>query len=474
MKKLIFASLLLSLCTNSLFALFQADLPVSKRFEKSRLVLVGKITAFNPQTGLVVAATTQTLKGAGAPTTFQVHLVKTPALAKAAAVGEPVVIFEGQNQSVVHIADQWASAIVVPNVEPKRWRTFQIDSTGHRDFPGSTAALIPVLQELKAGAYTLLDAYEGKPFSGGVREIARLPVAKPAFMLAADIDGDGKPDLIVGTPDGIKLFLAVGDGYSNATEKWGLSGVAESCAAADIEGAGKISLLIGKTLYRNDGKKLTADPAAIHVDGTARVTASALTPGGDGKTAAAALLLNDGRLLLFKHPAGAGEAWVKSLDRKIGDAANVPRSAAFGDFSGDGTLSALVLDDKTIVRYSLTPGAPPDDFARLTGDPLDQVVKSFAQGMNNAVVTPIDINGDKRPDLLISSDAAALVLINRGFGAFLVDRDAGAALSAPGVNVALAKARCGVHGGAGGNDALLILTDDGKLLSATTPPVKGK
>ncbi len=419
-----------------------------------------------------MAATVETLKGTAAPATFQVHAVKTPSIVKAAAVGQPVVVFEGLNQSVVHVADQWATAIVVPKIEPRRWRTVQLDATGHRDFPGSTAALANIVRELKAGTYSLLDVYDGKPFTGGAKQVAILRVTKPTFMIAADINGDGKPDLIVGAADGIRLFLAVNDGYSDATEKWGLAGVSGAHAAGDLNGDGKVGLLIGKTLFRNDGQKLIADTKAIDI-GPANVLSAGFVA-STGKLPDAAFLLDDGRLLLLKNPGRANEPWPKLIERKIADAGSAPQAAAFGDFSSDGAPGAVVLTSNAILRFPLTADGAPSDFAHLTGNPLDEVVKPFVARMKNPVITTIDINGDKRTDLVISTDEATLLLINRGFGALLADKEAGAALAASGGSVPLAavKTRCAMHGASG--DDLLILTDDGKLFSVTTPPVKPK
>ncbi|HZK82704.1 MAG TPA: hypothetical protein VFC46_16590, partial [Humisphaera sp.] len=213
---------------------------------------------------------------------------------------------------------------------------------------------------------------------------------------------------------------------------------------------------------------------AIDISGGA-VIAVGFVLSAKSKLPDAAFLLDDGRMLLLKNPGHAGETWAKVAERKVGEGPAIPRAAVFGDFSCDGKPGAIILNDKTISRVSMIAAAPADDFARLTGEPLDQVVKAFAIGMKNPVITRIDINGDNRPDLIISSDDAALVLINRGFGAFLIDKDAGAALAAPGaISLANARARCAIHRGGGGGDDLLILSEDGKLFLVTTPPAKGK
>lgn len=43
-----------------------------------------------------------------------------------------------------------------------------------------------------------------------------------------------------------------------------------------------------------------------------------------------------------------------------------------------------------------------------------------ADGVKAAVMTDIDINGDGRRDVLIAADEGAIVLVNRGYGVFVI------------------------------------------------------
>ncbi|MCX7004471.1 MAG: PAS domain S-box protein, partial [bacterium] len=64
---------------------------------------------------------------------------------------------------------------------------------------------------------------------------------------------------VVAAPDGVKLFIATAAGYEDATEKWGLAGAsATSAAAADVNGDGKPDLLLGGTIWMNEGGKFAA------------------------------------------------------------------------------------------------------------------------------------------------------------------------------------------------------------------------
>ena len=142
---------------------------------------------------------------------------------------------------------------------------------------------------------------DNKRLQGGAKELAKLPVAKPAFLLATDVNGDGKPDLLVGAGDGaVKLFLAAGNGYEDATSKWGLAEARGTRAAfGDVNRDGKPDLLVGRTLFMNDGQRFTkaaTPPLELPDGGPAVVAESLIDINGDAKPDAV-VLLADGQLL---------------------------------------------------------------------------------------------------------------------------------------------------------------------------------
>ncbi|MDB5301929.1 MAG: hypothetical protein JWO87_3592 [Phycisphaerales bacterium] len=472
---------LIPLCSALAFAVtahavIKVDLPVSKRFDVSKSVSIGKVTGVNAGQHVVEIATAQTLKGTAGPQQYRVQLTgKTADAIANVKVGQPVVLLEDPALTVVHVADTWIRALPVANSQPPIWRAIQIDPTGRRDFPGTTAALVRVMEELKAGKPTLLNAVDARPFLGGTKEVAKLPVTKPTFLLTVDVNGDKRPDLLVGTAEGVKLFLASGDGYTDATEKWGLSGAAGATAAAgDVSGDGKPALLIGKTLYINDGQKFSAAKAPLEVPDGVAIVAEALVDVTDDKKADAVLLLADGRLLTFENPGAPGQPWPKKQEKKLALSGPAPLAAAFGDWSSNGKLSVLIATETAIALFPVNGDDPPADFERLTGDPLT-TVKPFGGGLKNPVFTALDINGDKRPDLLITAEGGVASLVNRGFGAFLADPDAGADLTAEHglpVNLSTARARAAIDSREDGTQDLLVLADDGRLFLVTNPPGK--
>jgi FG-GAP-like repeat len=457
-------------------AVIKVDLPVSKRYDLSKAVCVGKVTAVNAGQHVVDVALTQTLKGAPGPQQFRVQLTAATANAIAAVkVGQPVVVLV-DTPAVVHIADTWFRAMPVANSQPPLWRVNQVDPTGHKDFPGTTATLVRVIEEIKAGKPTLLNAWESKPFQGGTKEVAKLAVSKPTFMLAVDVNGDKKPDLLVGTAAGVKLFLASGDGYEDATEKWGLTGATGAAAAAGDVNGDKPALLIGKTLYINDGQKFSAAKAPLEVPDGVAIVAEALADATDHKKPDATVLLSDGRLLTFENPGAPGQPWPKKQEKMLTSQGTAPLAAAFADWASNGKLSVLIATDATITLYPVNGDDSPIDFERLVGEPISSV-KAFDKGLKNPAFTTLDINGDKRPDLLITADGGVASLVNRGFGAFLSDPDAGADLTAErglSVNISATRARAAVDTRGDGTNDLLVLADDGRLFLVSNPPAKAK
>lgn len=189
-----------------------------------------------------------------------------------------------------------------------------------------------------------------------------------------------------------------------------------------------------------------------------------------------ALLFANGRLVVFRNPGAGTGAWMKQIDKKLTDDGVPIIDGAFGRFMGDSTFAVIVAQENGIRRFAIPSDAPPADFQRLTGEPLNQV-RGFAGKLSHVAMTPIDVNGDHRTDLLITADGGSMMMIYRGFGAFMADSDMTAELSVakPG-GVAMPITAAGARAAAAGDgpDDLLALSDEGRLLRARNGAGKDK
>jgi hypothetical protein len=136
----------------------------------------------------------------------------------------------------------------------------------------------------------------------------------------------------------------------------------------------------------------------------------------------------------------------------------------------------IVAFENSLTRYSLD--GTRSDFTRLTGEPLSTYLKDaggeFKTGMK---LIPLDANGDGRRDLLVLSEGANFLLINRGFGAFFVSPAAASLAlgSAPDKPFPYASSATASHWAAvdargDHHEDLLILTPDGALYRLGNPP----
>ncbi|WP_310396484.1 FG-GAP-like repeat-containing protein [Hymenobacter sp.] len=290
--------------------------------------------------------------------------------------------------------------------------------------------------------------------SGG--DISSLP--NPSLMQPGDLDDDGDLDFIAAVPTGLQVFTNNGRGTfspgpmvaSFARPQYGNS---SASAMADVDNDGDLDFVTAGTYYRNNGSSF-ASIALPGLGSAGDVKAGDVDGDGDLDLLSFSVTTGEG-LLVFNDGTGAfGPAAVLAL----GGTAN---QVELADVDGDGDLDAVATNrsDGTVTlcrndgrgtfgQPAVVMVAPDPVNLKLAdldgdGDP-DLVVANSFDPMGNTVsvrlnnglgqfagtgqvtafanlsdLTLADLNGDNRPDIVLTAGPELRTSLNNGTGGFL-------------------------------------------------------
>ncbi|HEX2973017.1 MAG TPA: VCBS repeat-containing protein, partial [Tepidisphaeraceae bacterium] len=345
-----------------------------------------------------------------------------------------------------------------------------------RTFPGRTAALVRIVAEIKDRKPALLNAIQDNVFRGPIKELAKLNLAKPTFLSAADFNGDQQSDLLVGTDAGPRLLLGSDKGFVDASEPWGLKSSpapSQPIGLGDINSDGKPDLFLSSTIWINQGNTFIPFGKA-DLPGGGAILAIAFADATSDKLADLLVLQSTGQVTALVNPGKTGQTWAPRPLVKLWDApADAPLAATFGYWDDDDSICILAVRNDGVLRYALNNTTPAADFRRLTGEKPEAFRKAFPNGLKAATALAGDFTADGRPDCLIVSDNGALLLVNRGFGAYFVNPDISAALR-PSADrpVPFNLSSSLRYACVTSPQALLVLRDDGTLYQVPNAPPK--
>jgi hypothetical protein len=247
----------------------------------------------------------------------------------------------------------------------------------------------------------------------------------PMSIAVADVNNDGKPDLLVGHLLGngdstLSVLLGNGDGTFHAAVSYDSGGVGlEGIAVADVNHDGKLDLVAAESVVINGSTGAGVAVLLGNGDGTFQ-PAKGYFSGACGPLAVAVADVNgDGKLdimiglaSLSSWPTGcSGDHGAVAVLLGNGDGTfqqpttwydtggQVESSIAVGDVNGDGHNDLAVANWEHVGLGDVGLGVLLGN-----GDGTFQSVINFSSGPNDAKsVALVDVNGDHRPDLVVAN-----------------------------------------------------------------------
>ncbi len=237
----------------------------------------------------------------------------------------------------------------------------------------------------------------------------------PVSVAVADVNGDGRPDIVTGNFNTVTVLLGqVGGGFAPAASSPFAAGMGyESVAVADVNGDGRPDIVIAS----NNATATTGLLGSVTVllgngaGSFAPAAGSPITVGRYPQSVAVADVNEDGRpdiliagfdndVTVLLGNGGGTFAPAAGSPFAVG---TTPVSIAVADVNGDGRPD-IVTANSTSSNVTVLLGQAGGGFTSAAGSP-------FAVGAFPGSVAVADVNGDGRPDIVVSGGGATQVLL---------------------------------------------------------------
>lgn len=243
----------------------------------------------------------------------------------------------------------------------------------------------------------------------------------PYRTVVADVNGDGKLDALVANSRSSTLGVLLGDGTGRFTlqansPSTGTGGGPQSLAVADVNGDGKLDVLVANyqtttlgVLLGNGSGGFTLQAAMPRIGVSNPTSLVVADVNGDGKVDALATDSNGRGLSVILNNGNGSFTYQNTSPDTGGD---VPYDVAVGDVNGDGKADALVVNSFSGTLGVLL-GAGNGSFSLQSDLPA-------TGGSSPYSVAIADVNGDNKLDALVANRGTNTlgVLLGNGSGGF--------------------------------------------------------
>ena len=250
---------------------------------------------------------------------------------------------------------------------------------------------------------------------GRMEMVSMLPVdGQPTEMASADMNGDGLLDIVYADHDSFNTFVLLGDGRGGL-RKAGFTRARQSgrphthgLLSGDWNGDGKPDAL-HFTVEENRAVPLMGDGRGELSVGESIAVASPQNPvlvdvNADGKPDLVLPNIHHSSITVYL----AGDNGISEHRRAAFKIAARPYYAGAADINNDGKVDIFATHDD-ISRISILLGDGKGGFAPMAGSPIDMGVQIYGAGTG-------DFNGDKLTDIAAGNDRAFVLLLQKKDG----------------------------------------------------------